>query len=159
MMKKTFFLLLALSLIIDAKCDDLNRITKENTDVIIVNENRFERLMELAKSYMDSNPEFAFNCAYKANEIATQTNNIERQAVSNIIMGDIFNNNGSPLNAIPYYEKALEGMDALNNYEEMSKMYINLSNIYNNNNLDITNRVIDLKTEIENIREQIQNIE
>lgn len=138
MMKKTFFLFLALSLIIDAKCDDLNRITKENTDVIIVNENRFERLMELAKSYMDSNPEFAFNCAYKANEIATQTNNIERQAASNIIMGDIFNNNGSPLNAIPYYEKALEGMDALNNYEEMSKMYINLSNIYNNNNLDIT---------------------
>lgn len=138
MIKKTFLVILTLFLIVDTKRDDLYKIMKENTDVIIVNENRFERLMELAKSYMDSNPEFAFNCAYKANEIAAQTNNIECQATSNIIMGDIFNNNGSPMSAVPYYEKALEGMDALNNYEEMSGMYIKLSNIYNNNGLDIS---------------------
>lgn len=125
--------------------------TNEDIDIdnIIIHENRFDRLIDLAKSFMDINPEFAFNCAYKANEIANQTNNLKESATSFIIMGDIFNSYGSPVNAIPYYEKSLENMYVYNDFKSMHEMFMKLSRLYSQNDLDIYKSIDYLKRAIQ----------
>ena len=79
-MKKTFVLLFFIIAFygISAKGQQGNDI---NNDInrIIVHENRFDKLIDLAKLYMETNPEFAFNCAYKAHELAQQTDDIKKQ--------------------------------------------------------------------------------
>jgi hypothetical protein len=108
-MKKTVVLLLFIFafLEISAQKQQENNI---NNDInrIIAHENRFDKLIDLAKSYMETNPEFAFNCAYKADEIANQTNDKKKQAYSKITIGDIFNINNFYSLSVSYYEKAVK---------------------------------------------------
>lgn len=109
-----------------------------NTDIsrIIVHENRFDKLIDLAKSYMETNPEFAFNCAYKADEIANQTNDKKKQAYSKITIGDIFNINNFYSLSVSYYENAVKELLSINDYSTINKIYIKIAKLYQNNEFD-----------------------
>lgn len=109
-----------------------------NTDIsrIIVHENRFDKLIDLAKSYMETNPEFAFNCAYKADEIANQTNDKKKQAYSKITIGDIFNINNFYSLSVSYYENAVKELLRINDYSTINKIYIKIAKLYQNNEFD-----------------------
>lgn len=109
-----------------------------NTDIsrIIVHENRFDKLIDLAKSYMETNPEFAFNCAYKADEIANQTNDKKKQAYSKITIGDIFNINNFYSLSVSYYENAVKELLNINDYSTINKIYIKIAKLYQNNEFD-----------------------
>lgn len=145
-MKKILLILLNLLIVSDV----LGFIQKEiDIDNMIIHENRFDRLIDLANSYIDKNPEFAFNCAYKANEIASQSNNLKQSATCYIIMGDIFNNYGSPLNAIPYYEKSLQNMYEYKDYKSIYDMLIKLSHLYSHGDIDKHKSIEYMKKAIE----------
>lgn len=110
----------------------------ENNDCdinkIITHENRFERLIYLANTYSEKNSEFAFNSAYKAQKIAHKTNNLRQIATSNIVIGDILQKNSSYDYAISYYEKAIEQLIMLKEYDTIYKMYIKIADMYNDEN-------------------------
>ena len=109
------------------KCDnDINKI--------ITHENRFDRLIYLANTYSEKNSEFAFNCAYKAQKIALNTKDLSQTATSNIVLGEILQKNGSYDYAISYYEKAIEELIMLKEYDSIYKMYIKIAYIYNDEN-------------------------
>ena len=97
-MKKNFFLLL-LVLFLFSNANDNNNYqynAKNNEiDKTIVNEESFDKLIFLAESYMETNPEFAFNCAHKAYVIANRAEDVRQSLKSNIVMGNIFENNGA----------------------------------------------------------------
>lgn len=136
-MKKIVFLLIALlsfAVLYGQGKEEKN----SNADInrIILHENRFDKLIDLAKSYMKTNPEFAFNCAYKANDIAKQTNDKKKSAYSRIIIGDIFNENKSYSIAISYYEKAIQELLTIKDYETIYKIYIKIAKLYQNNEFD-----------------------
>lgn len=135
-MKSILLILFMLSNVLNHYSNPQTPDDVEDIDNIIIHENRFERLLDLAKLYIDTNPEFAFNCAYKANEIANQTNDVMGAALSYVIMGDLFNNNGSPMNAIPYYENAIENMNLCNDYKSIYELYVKLSFLYDENHID-----------------------
>lgn len=141
-------LLILLLLTLNAFSNNDNNI-EDDINYIIVHENRLERLIYLANSYMDTNPEFAFNCAYKANDIAIRTSDIEESTKCYIIMGDIFSNNGSPQNAIPYYESAINNMLVLNDNESLYDMYCKLSYSYHYNNIDNAKSIESMKKAID----------
>ena len=136
-MKKTFVLLFFIIAFygISAKGQQGNDI---NNDInrIIVHENRFDKLIDLAKLYMETNPEFAFNCAYKALELAQQTDDIKKQAYSKITIGDIFNINNFYSLAVSHYEKAVNALLKINDYKNINKIYIKIAKLYQNNELD-----------------------
>lgn len=136
-MKKTVVLLLFIFafLEISAQKQQENNI---NNDInrIIAHENRFDKLIDLAKSYMETNPEFAFNCAYKADEIANQTNDKRKQAYSKITIGDIFNINNFYSLSVSYYEKAVKELLSINDYNTINKIYIKIAKLYQNNEID-----------------------
>lgn len=136
-MKKTVVLLLFIFafLEISAQKQQENNI---NNDInrIIAHENRFDKLIDLAKSYMETNPEFAFNCAYKADEIANQTNDKKKQAYSKITIGDIFNINNFYSLSVSYYEKAIKELLSINDYCTINKIYIKIAKLYQNNEIE-----------------------
>ena len=136
-MKKTVVLLLFIFafLEISAQKQQENNI---NNDInrIIAHENRFDKLIDLAKSYMETNPEFAFNCAYKADEIANQTNDKKKQAYSKITIGDIFNINNFYSLSVSYYEKAIKELLSINDYSTINKIYIKIAKLYQNNEIE-----------------------
>lgn len=101
---------------------------------IITHENRFDKLIYLANTYSEKNSEFAFNCAYKAQKIAYKTNDLNQTATSNIVLGEIFQKNGSYDYAISYYEKAIEELIMLKEYDSIYRMYIKIALIYNDEN-------------------------
>ncbi len=137
-MKKTVVLLLFIFafLEISAQKQQENNI---NNDInrIIAHENRFDKLIDLAKSYMETNPEFAFNCAYKADEIANQTNDKKKQAYSKATIGDIFNMNNFYSLSVSYYEKAVKELLSINDHNTINKIYIKVAKLYQNNEIDI----------------------
>lgn len=138
-MKKTIFLLLVISFFLNAQCNNI-KDKPENIEIdkYITHENRFEKLIDLATLYMETNPDFAFNCAYKANEIASQTKDTKQYIKSNILMGNIFEKYGFAINAIPYYKEAINNMILLNDYESIYKMYIKVANLHKDHDIDKT---------------------
>lgn len=136
-MKKIVFLLIALlsfAVLYGQGKEEKN----SNADInrIILHENRFDKLIDLAKSYVKTNPEFAFNCAYKAYDIANQTNDKKKSAYCRLIIGDIFNENKSYSIAISYYEKAIQELLSIKDYETIYKIYIKIAKLYQNNEFD-----------------------
>lgn len=85
---------------------------------------------------METNPEFAFNCAYKADEIANQTNDKKKQAYSKITIGDIFNINNFYSLSVSYYENAVKELLNINDYSTINKIYIKIAKLYQNNEFD-----------------------
>lgn len=108
--------------------NDINRI--------ILHENRYDRLIDLAESYMETNPEFAFNCAYKANEIAMQTNDTEMSAHSKIIIGNIFDKSNNYSIAVSYYKNAINDFLTTKDYKNINRIYIKMARLYQNNEFD-----------------------
>ncbi len=133
-MRKTVFLFIALISFIEI----YGQNKAENSDInrIILHENRFDKLIDLAELYMETNPEFAFNCAYKANEIAVQTNDTEKSAYSKIIIGNIFNKSNTYSIAVSYYENAIKDYLTTKNHEYIHNIYIKIAKIYQNNEFD-----------------------
>ena len=43
-----------------------------------ISENQYDKLLDLAKTYVNKNTEYAFNCAYKAHAIAEQNHDNEK---------------------------------------------------------------------------------
>lgn len=130
-MKKALFLILILSSFINIWANNFSSNNKSNdSDKIIINENRFDKLIYLAESYIKTSPEFAFNCAHKANTIARNNNDIKQEAESYILIGDIFNRGNTYSTAINYYEKAIEKLINIKEYQSIYELYRKIAIIY-----------------------------
>ena len=130
-MKKILLFLIVLTSFLNANANySTNNNDGNSIDKLIINENRFEKLIYLASSYIKKNPEFAFNCAQKANDIASSTNNNKQIAESYIVMGDIFSRHNTYSTAINYYEKAIEKLIIIKDYSKIYKQYIKIANLY-----------------------------
>ncbi|MBO5956284.1 MAG: tetratricopeptide repeat protein [Bacteroidales bacterium] len=108
---------------------------KHETETI-ENQNQYEKLVDLAKTYFYKNTEYAFNCAYKAHAIAEENQDNARQSECNIIMGNIFKECSSYPTAISYYEKAIENLIALKENHTICKLYIRIAELYQNSEFD-----------------------
>lgn len=132
---------LTLLIILYIGCSHANSnsiITNDTTST--ENEIQYDKLIELAKIYLHNNTAYAFNCAYKAQILAEESDDKIKIAECNIIMGNIFNAYSTTSNAINYYEKAIEYLIALKKYDDTYKMYIKIANLYqsiNSNNKSI----------------------
>lgn len=133
---------LTLLIILYIGCSHANSnsiITNDTTST--ENEIQYDKLIELAKIYLHNNTAYAFNCAYKAQILAEESDDKIKIAECNIIMGNIFNAYSTTSNAINYYEKAIEYLIALKKYDDTYKMYIKIANLYqsinSNNNKSI----------------------
>ena len=73
-------------------------ITNDTTST--ENEIQYDKLIELAKIYLHNNTAYAFNCAYKAQILAEESDDKIKIAECNIIMGNIFNAYSTTSNAI-----------------------------------------------------------
>ena len=130
-MKRTLLFLIVLSLFFNVKASySTNNNDNNSINKLIINENRFEKLIYLASTYTKINPEFAFNCAQKANDIASVTNNNKQIAESYIVMGDIFNRDNTYSTAINYYEKAIEKLILTKDYNKIYTHYIKIADLY-----------------------------
>lgn len=129
MKRLIFAVILLLSFInIYASTDNETNVTNDITD----SHNQYDRLIDLARTYFYKNTEYAFNCAYKANAIAEASNDNQKSAECNIIMGDIFRENNTFPTAISYYEKAIEKLNNTKDYHTICKLYINIAKLYQN---------------------------
>ena len=108
---------------------------KHETETI-ENQNQYEKLVDLAKTYFYKNTEYAFNCAYKAHAIAEENQDNARQSECNIIMGNIFRECSSYPTAISYYEKAIENLITLKENNTICKLYIRIAELYRNGEFD-----------------------
>lgn len=99
-------------------------------------ENRHEKLIDLAKQYIETNPEYAINCARKSIQIAEQNNNIKEIAESKIVMGDIYFKNRFYSHAINNYENAIQDLLIVKDYKKIINAYTNLAIIYQTNRLN-----------------------
>lgn len=108
---------------------------KHETETI-ENQNQYEKLVDLAKTYFYKNTEYAFNCAYKAHAIAEENQDNARQSECNIIMGNIFRDCSSYPTAINYYEKAIENLITLKDNHTICKLYIRIAELYQNGEFD-----------------------
>ena len=113
----------------EAKVYD-NRLDNIDINKIIVHENRYDKLIDLSLSYMESNPEFAFSCVYKAHEIANVTYDKKKSAECNMIMGEIFELNNDHSTAISYYEEAINDMLSIKDYTPIYNIYIKIADLY-----------------------------
>lgn len=115
----------------------LNVYPNQNNETeTIENQNQYEKLVDLAKTYFYKNTEYAFNCAYKAHAIAEENQDNARQSECNIIMGNIFKECSSYPTAISYYEKAIENLIALKENHTICKLYIRIAELYRNGEFD-----------------------
>ena len=108
---------------------------KHETETI-ENQNQYEKLVDLAKTYFYKNTEYAFNCAYKAHAIAEENQDNARQSECNIIMGNIFRDCSSYPTAINYYEKAIENLITLKDNHTICNLYIRIAELYQNGEFD-----------------------
>lgn len=136
-MRKAFFTFIILLLAADIFGQDKKDIN-DNYDInrIILHENRFDKLIDLAESYMETNPEFALNCAYKAYEISNQTNDKKKSAHSSITIGNIFNINDFYLHAVSHYKNAINELEVINDYNTICKIYTKIAKLYQNNEFE-----------------------
>lgn len=136
-MKKSLLLLLFVCVFLSISAQNQQeKNTNNDINRIIVHENRFDKLIDLAKYYKETNPEFAFNCAYKAHEIAHQNNDKKNLAYSKIAIGDIFNINNFYSLSVSYYEKAVKELLSIKDYKTINEIYIKIAKLYQNNELD-----------------------
>ena len=118
---------------------------------------QYDKLIDLAKTYFSKNTEYAFNCVYKAHAIAEEKHDNKKSAECNIIMGDIFKENNSFPTAISYYEKAIENLIAIKEYQTIYKLYIKIAKLYQNSefenkwSLDALNNALKYTEIIDNI--------
>ena len=120
-MKIAITIIIIISSILHIKAEENDKKSEKNDiNKIVVHENRYEKLVDLSLSYLEINPEFAFNCAYKAHEIANKTNEKSKSAECNIIMGDIFNSNNDHTSAISYYEDAISDFITIKDFIEVN---------------------------------------
>lgn len=129
-MKRIFFIATLLLSLVYAY-PNTNNDVKPNND-FIENQNQYDKLIELANIYFNKNIEYAFNCAYKAHNIAEKSHDNKKMAECNIIMGDIFKENNAHPTAISYYEKAIENLDETKDHHTIYKLYIKISKLYQN---------------------------
>ena len=115
----------------------LNVYPNQNNETeTIENQNQYEKLVDLAKTYFYKNTEYAFNCAYKAFRIAEENHDQAKSAECNIIMGNIFRECSSYPAAISYYEKAIENLITLKDNHTICKLYIRIAELYQNSEFD-----------------------
>lgn len=133
-MKIAITIIIIISSILHIKAEENDKKSEKNDiNKIVVHENRYEKLVDLSLSYLEINPEFAFNCAYKAHEIANKTNEKSKSAECNIIMGDIFNSNNDHTSAISYYEDAISDFITIKDYHRIYSIYIKIAELHQKN--------------------------
>ena len=133
-MKRIFFVVILLFSFIHVYSNTNNNINANND--FTENQDPYDRLIDLAKTYFNKNIEYAFNCAYKANAIAEENNDNKKAAECNMIMGDIFKENNSYPTAISYYEKAIENLNVIKDYHTIYKLYIKIAKLYQTSEFD-----------------------
>ncbi len=133
-MKRIFFAVILLFSFIHVYSNTNNNINTNND--FTENQDPYDRLIDLAKTYFNKNIEYAFNCAYKANAIAEENNDNKKAAECNMIMGDIFKENNSYPTAISYYEKAIENLNVIKDYHTIYKLYIKIAKLYQTSEFD-----------------------
>ena len=135
-MKRTFITLILVFSVFFAEANNRKDETKIIKDA--QNETQYNKLVEFAKTYMDKNTEYAFNCAYKAQVWAEENKDKAKSAECHTIMGNIFEKCESYPTAISYYEKAIEDLIALKDYLAIYKMYIKIAQLYQNGEFNDT---------------------
>lgn len=130
-MKKIVFTLIFLCIFINIQAENINKISNANEI-----ENQYDKLVEFAKTYIDKNTEYAFNCAYKASLIAEDKNDKKKIAECSTIMGDIFAEIESYPIASSYYSKAIEDLIDIKDYTLIYKMYIKLAFLHQKQRID-----------------------
>lgn len=133
-MKRIFFIATLLLSLVYAY-PNTNNDVKTNND-FIENQNQYDKLIELANIYFNKNIEYAFNCAYKAHNIAEKSHDNKKMAECNIIMGDIFKENNTFPTAISYYERAITDLNNIKDYHSIYKLYIKIAKLYQNSEFD-----------------------
>lgn len=128
---------------------------KHETEAI-ENQNQYEKLVDLAKTYFYKNTEYAFNCAYKAHAIAEENQDNARQSECNIIMGNIFKECSSYPTAISYYEKAIENLITLKENHTICNLYIRIAELYRNGEFD-SNWIIEAMNNAINYAKETDN--
>ena len=133
-MKRIIFVVALLFSFIYVYSETNNNISTNNN--FTENQDPYDRLIDLAKTYFNKNIEYAFNCAYKANAIAEENNDNKKAAECNMIMGDIFKENNTYPTAISYYEKAIENLNVIKDYHTIYKLYIKIAKLYQSSEFD-----------------------
>lgn len=132
-MKKIVITLIVLSSFLNVLSGNNNLEGKDN---IIENEEQYDKLIDLAKTYFKKNTEYSFNCAYKAHLIAEEQEDHKKNAECNMIMGDIFKENNSYPTAITYYKDAITNLNKIKDYHTIYKLYIKIAELYQNGEFD-----------------------
>ncbi len=133
-MKRIIITLIYLLSLFNAYSTTNNKGKTENGP--ITNENQYEKLIDLAKTYFSKNTEYAFICLYKAQVIAEENNDIKKMIECNTMMGNIFKENNSYPTAISYYEKVAEDMIKINDYHGICNIYIKIAQAYQNSEFE-----------------------
>lgn len=97
---------------------------------------KYDKLTTYASKYIETNTKFSLDCAYEAHELATANNDIEKQAESNILMGDIFCHTHSYPTAISYYEGAIKSLEQSEDHNKIANLYITIANLYKDSRFD-----------------------
>lgn len=132
-MKKIVITLIVLSSFLNVLSGNNNL---EGNNNIIENEEQYDKLIDLAKTYFKKNTEYSFNCAYKAHLIAEEQGDYKKNAECNMIMGDIFKENNSYPTAITYYKDAITNLNKIKDYHTIYKLYIKIAELYQNGEFD-----------------------
>ena len=133
-MKRTILIVILLLSFVNIYSNTIKETTITNN--ITESQNQYDKLIDLAKSCFKENPEYAFNCAYKAYSIAEKNNDNQKMAECNIIMGDIFRENNTFPTAISYYEMAISNLNNTKDYHTIIELYIKIAKLYQNSEFD-----------------------
>ena len=135
--KKMKRIILVVTLLLSFVCAHSNSSNKTDiTSDFPETHKQYEKLIDLAKAYFNKNIEYAFNCAYKANAIAEESNDNKKMAECNMIMGDIFKENNAYPTAISYYEKAIENLNIIKEHHTIYRLHIKIAKLYQTSEFD-----------------------
>lgn len=115
-----------------AKEDSLERLLLSLDE----NEQRIAILNELASSLRETNPEKALNYSRQALAIATKLQSVSSCAVTNKVMGEIFEFRHNFQPSINYYLISIKHYKSLDDKDELARIYNKLGHIYITNQYD-----------------------
>ncbi len=134
MMKRSIVVLICVLSLFNAFSN--NNAGEKVENIVVLNENQYDKLIDFAKTYLKENTEYAFICLYKAHVIAEENGDIRKMAECNMMVGDIFKENNTYPTAISYYVKVAEHMLQLEDYQAACKVYTKIAQLYQNSEFD-----------------------
>ncbi|MCX6292507.1 MAG: tetratricopeptide repeat protein [Bacteroidetes bacterium] len=94
--------------------------------------NKVNTLIELSKKYISSTPNVTINLATQAKVLAEKINYPRGEAFANKYIGIGYFSQGTYLEALQFWEKALAKFDTVGDRAGVANMYNNMANVYYN---------------------------